>query len=110
MAVAEVQLASLKVETRTSLAVCCAKVTKTFGTGAAAVRALRGVDLEMRTGELMMLVGPSGSGKTTLISVIAGVLSRDGGDCSVVITPGCLSMKQRVFAVKTSGLSFRLGI
>jgi putative ABC transport system ATP-binding protein len=31
----------------------------------------------------MMLVGPSGSGKTTLISVIAGVLSRDGGDCSV---------------------------
>jgi putative ABC transport system ATP-binding protein len=47
------------------------------------VRALRGVDLEVCTGELMMLVGPSGSGKTTLISVIAGVLSRDGGDCCV---------------------------
>ena len=47
------------------------------------MRALRGVDLEVRTGELMMLVGPSGSGKTTLISVIAGVLSRDGGECSV---------------------------
>jgi putative ABC transport system ATP-binding protein len=61
----------------------CTNVTKTFGSGTAAVRALRGVDLEVRTGELMMLVGPSGSGKTTLISVIAGVLSRDGGDCSV---------------------------
>jgi putative ABC transport system ATP-binding protein len=76
-------LAPGETETRTETAVRCANVTKTFGAGAAAVRALRGVDLEVRTGELMMLVGPSGSGKTTLISVIAGVLSRDGGDCSV---------------------------
>ena len=52
----------------------CQGVTKTFGTGAAAFQALRGVDLEVRTGELLMLVGPSGCGKTTLISVIAGVL------------------------------------
>jgi putative ABC transport system ATP-binding protein len=83
MAVAELQLERLKTESRTPVAVRCDKVTKTFGSGAAAVRALRGIDLEVRTGELMMLVGPSGSGKTTLISVIAGVLSRDGGDCSV---------------------------
>ncbi|MBI5772271.1 MAG: ABC transporter ATP-binding protein [Verrucomicrobia bacterium] len=47
------------------------------------MKALRGVNLEIHTGELMMLVGPSGCGKTTLISVIAGVLRRDGGDCSV---------------------------
>jgi putative ABC transport system ATP-binding protein len=71
-----------KVESR--VAVRCKKVTKTYGTGSTAVRALRGIDLEVRTGELMMLVGPSGCGKTTLISVIAGVLSRDGGDCSVL--------------------------
>ncbi|WP_395746094.1 ABC transporter ATP-binding protein [Prosthecobacter sp.] len=64
-------------------AVRCRGLTKTFGSGAAAVQALRGVDLEVRTGELLMLVGPSGCGKTTLISVIAGVLSRDGGDCAV---------------------------
>ena len=32
----------------------------------------------------MMMVGPSGSGKTTLISILAGVLARDGGDCSVL--------------------------
>ena len=65
------------------IAVRCRDVTKTYGRGSTAVQALRGVDLEVRSGELLMLVGPSGCGKTTLISVIAGVLSRDGGACSV---------------------------
>lgn len=64
-------------------AVHCRALTKTYGLGNAAVRALRGVDLDVRTDELLMLVGPSGCGKTTLISVIAGVLSRDGGECTV---------------------------
>ena len=45
--------------------------------------ALRGVDLEVRTGELLMLVGPSGCGKTTLISVMAGILDQDEGTCLV---------------------------
>jgi putative ABC transport system ATP-binding protein len=66
------------------LSVHCLNVTKTFGTENTAVQALRGVNLEVRAGELMMLVGPSGCGKTTLISVIAGVLSRNGGECSVL--------------------------
>jgi putative ABC transport system ATP-binding protein len=65
------------------IAVRCRNMTKTYGKGTAAVQALRGVDLEVGTGELLMLVGPSGCGKTTLISVIAGVLLRDGGECSV---------------------------
>lgn len=47
------------------------------------MRALRGIDLEVKTGEMMMLVGPSGSGKTTLISIVAGVLERDEGECMV---------------------------
>jgi putative ABC transport system ATP-binding protein len=66
-----------------SHAVRCHGLTKTYGQGPTAVQALRGIDLEVRTGELLMLVGPSGCGKTTLISVIAGVLDRDGGECSV---------------------------
>lgn len=65
------------------LAVGCRGVTKTYGKGDNAVHALRGVDLEIYPGELFMLVGPSGCGKTTLISIIAGVLERDDGTCSV---------------------------
>ncbi len=66
-----------------TLAVHCTGLTKTYGSGSSQVHALCGVNLEVHTGELMMLVGPSGSGKTTLISVIAGVLDRDGGECQV---------------------------
>jgi putative ABC transport system ATP-binding protein len=65
------------------IAVHCAGVTKSYGTGSAKVAALRGVDLEVYAGELLMLVGPSGCGKTTLISVIAGILDQDEGECLV---------------------------
>lgn len=62
----------------------CRNVVKTYGSGNSAVRALRGVDIDVAAGELMMLVGPSGCGKTTLISIVAGVLDRDAGECSVL--------------------------
>jgi putative ABC transport system ATP-binding protein len=58
-------------------------VVKTYHTPSTEVVALRGVDLDIHAGELMMLVGPSGCGKTTLISVIAGILNRDKGECTV---------------------------
>jgi putative ABC transport system ATP-binding protein len=61
----------------------CRGVTKTFGEGGSEVQALRGVDIAVKEGELMMLVGPSGCGKTTLISVIAGVLDATQGECKV---------------------------
>ena len=65
------------------VAVHCRGVTKAYGSGEAQVTALRGVDLDVRRGELLMLVGPSGCGKTTLISVIAAILDQDGGDVRV---------------------------
>ncbi len=65
------------------IAVRCRQVTKNYGSGNATVRALRGVDLDVFEGEMLMMVGPSGCGKTTLISVVAGVLDRDAGECSV---------------------------
>src|SRR5947208_8638000 len=65
------------------VAVRVENVVKTYGSGDSQVVALRGIDLDVRAGELMMLVGPSGCGKTTLISVIAGILDREGGECRV---------------------------
>ena len=70
----------------TDLAVKCAGVTKDFGDGADKVQALRGVDLEIRAGEMSLLVGPSGCGKTTLISIIAGLLDPTKGTVSVLGT------------------------
>ena len=64
-------------------AVLCRAVTKSYVSGPTKVMALRGVDLEVRLGELLMLVGPSGCGKTTLISVVAGILDHDEGECRV---------------------------
>ena len=67
----------------TAIAVNCRQLTKTFDTGEQKVQALRGIDLKVPLGELMMLVGPSGCGKTTLISVIAGILDQDSGHCEI---------------------------
>ncbi len=64
-------------------AVVCRGVTKEFGSNEAKVIALRGIDLEIPTGEMSLLVGPSGCGKTTLISIIAGLLQPTAGDVEV---------------------------
>lgn len=65
-------------------AVVCRNVTKEFGAGENRVRVLRGLDLEVRFGEMTLLVGPSGCGKTTLLCVIAGLLNADGGSVTVL--------------------------
>ncbi|MCZ4271212.1 ABC transporter ATP-binding protein [Maritalea porphyrae] len=48
-------------------------LTKTYGEGAAAVHALRGVDIAIPTGEMVVLLGPSGSGKSTLLNILGGL-------------------------------------
>jgi putative ABC transport system ATP-binding protein len=73
-----------RAEHNENFAVNCRGVTKTYGTGDTRVMALRGIDLDVRRGELLMLVGPSGCGKTTLISIIAAILEQDSGDCDVL--------------------------
>jgi putative ABC transport system ATP-binding protein len=65
------------------LAVRCRDVTKEFVAGDTKVQALRGIDVDVRQGELTLLVGPSGCGKTTLISVIAGLLDPTAGTVEV---------------------------
>lgn len=65
------------------VAVRCVGVEKFYGRGEVRVQALRGVDLEVMAGEMLMLVGPSGCGKTTLLSVIVGILEHEGGEVDV---------------------------
>jgi putative ABC transport system ATP-binding protein len=54
-------------------------LTKVFGSSAASVRAVDGVDLVVRRGEIVLIVGPSGAGKTTLLTMIGGVLKPTSG-------------------------------
>src|SRR5215813_11909959 len=65
-------------------AVQCRGIEKAFGNGGGKVLALRGVDLDVRYGEMTLLVGPSGCGKTTLLSVIAGLLNSTSGEVTVL--------------------------
>ncbi len=58
-------------------------LTKVYGKGDAAVRALDGVDLELPQGELTAVMGPSGSGKSTLMHCMAGLDRPTSGQCFI---------------------------
>jgi putative ABC transport system ATP-binding protein len=58
-------------------------VSMTYGEGAVAVRALERVSLDVRAGEVMLLMGPSGSGKTTLLSIMGCILRPTAGSVRV---------------------------
>ncbi|CFX08857.1 putative transporter subunit: ATP-binding component of ABC superfamily [Candidatus Filomicrobium marinum] len=57
-----------------------ANLSKTYASG---FQALKGIDLEIRSGEIFALLGPNGAGKTTLISIICGIVSPSGGSVHV---------------------------
>ncbi|MBI4615618.1 MAG: ABC transporter ATP-binding protein [Planctomycetes bacterium] len=69
------------------LAVSLRGVTKGFGEGSARNLVLRGVDLDVYYGELLLLVGPSGSGKTTLMTILGGMLDADEGQLAIFGSP-----------------------
>jgi putative ABC transport system ATP-binding protein len=54
-------------------------LTKTYTTGEVEVRALRGLDLEIAAGEVVVLLGPSGSGKSTLLNIMGGLDQASSG-------------------------------
>jgi ABC-2 type transport system ATP-binding protein len=56
------------------------QLTKSYGD----VRAVQGIDLEVRSGEIFAMLGPNGAGKSTTVEILEGLRPRDGGDVSVL--------------------------
>jgi YD repeat-containing protein len=55
-------------------------LSKTYASG---FRALKGVSLDIRRGEIFALLGPNGAGKTTLINIVCGIVTPSGGSVTV---------------------------
>ena len=58
-------------------------VHKTYDTGKIKVHALRGIDLDIKEGEMVAVMGPSGCGKTTLLNCLSGIDNIDEGEVFV---------------------------
>jgi putative ABC transport system ATP-binding protein len=71
----------------TTLALRLRHVNKSYGLGNLKTQVLFDVDLDLPSGEMVMISGPSGCGKTTLISIIAGILQHDSGQIDLFDTP-----------------------
>jgi putative ABC transport system ATP-binding protein len=63
-------------------------LTKTYGSGDTAVDAVRAVDLDLASGEVLLVMGPSGSGKTTLLLMLGALLRPTAGSITVTSRDG----------------------
>ena len=74
---------AMDVSGTTSPVVSLRGVTRTYSRAGAPVHALRGIDLAVQAGELVVLMGPSGCGKTTLLHILGGLDRADHGEVHV---------------------------
>src|SRR3954449_3630133 len=81
-------------------------VSRVHGSGASAVQALRGINLEVVVGELVAVMGPSGSGKSTLLNLAGGLDSATSGEVLVEGTLLAGLSKTRLAAVRRRSVGY----
>lgn len=82
------------------------QLKKTYDSGGAGTFALRGVDLEVYPGELLMLMGPSGSGKTTLLSIMGCILTASSGSVTIAGREVTQLPKKHLPAIRLQSIGF----
>jgi len=65
-------------------AIAVRDLSKTFHSNGETIKALGGVSLSVKEGEIFGLLGPNGAGKTTMISILAGIITPDSGKASIL--------------------------
>ena len=79
---------------------------KGFGSGRRRLEVLKGIDLEIRSGELVAMMGPSGCGKSTLLNIIGGLLEADSGTISLDEFNYGTKSPSRVVNVRRNGVGW----
>ena len=79
---------------------------KGFGSGRRRLEVLKGIDLEIKPGELVAMMGPSGCGKSTLLNIIGGLLEADSGSISLDEFNYGTKSPSRVVNVRRNGVGW----
>jgi len=87
-------------------AITVRQLTKTFGEGDLAVHAVRGVDLDVAPGEVVLVMGPSGSGKTTLLLMLGAMLRPTSGSVIVDSVDLATAPERHLPALRARHLGF----
>lgn len=90
----------------TTAAISVRGLTKTFGEGDLAVYAVRDIDLDIESGEVVLIMGPSGSGKTTLLLMLGAMLRPTTGSVTIDGTNLAAAPERRLPRLRASHLGF----
>jgi putative ABC transport system ATP-binding protein len=91
------------------IAIIARGLSRSFGSGEARTVAVREASLELRAGEMSLLMGPSGSGKTTLLAMLSGLLRPDSGQV-IALGQDLWAMsdaRREVFRLRECGFIFQ---